>query len=95
MHVLDIIVEDCHFDPAQSRYVACVTFEQEEGQRSCFLCTVIPPQDFTEITTKDYAKPRIAAAMIDDAKRQAMRMPELRSGRGEITFAKKYPVELA
>ena len=95
MHVLDIIIEDCRFDQAQSRYVGCVIFEQDSGQRSSFFCAVNPPHGFTEVTTREYEAPRIEAAMIDDAKRQAMRMPELRSGRGKITFAKKYPVELA
>ena len=73
MRVHQISIENHRYDTAAAVHSAAVVMRAEDGYRTSFLCEI--PD------TGDIDQAALDAALLDDAIRQARRMPEIRSGR--------------
>ncbi|MFV2035107.1 MAG: hypothetical protein ACC631_08370 [Halocynthiibacter sp.] len=78
MHVNEITIQGRRFDPDQDTHSACVGFELEDGGSSSFFCTIQ--------AAAETAAAQIDVILVREARRQALRMPEIRSGRDSLFF---------
>ena len=79
MRISRITIENHQYDAAAAVHSAAVIMGSEDGLRTSFHCEI---HDDPDIDTG-----ALDAALVEDAIRQARRMPEIRSGREEFDLA--------
>lgn len=83
MKIVDIELSDQITDPTAGMSIAQVTFYTDQHSQTHFTCLLRAEE------VAQHSENRRRLMFIQDAMRQLMRMPEFRSGREVITFAKR------